>query len=140
MLRSLDITHVVWVPDSALGMWDADLQRETSLSLVRPCREGEALGLAAGLWLGGARPFVMMQCTGLYEAGDALRNIIHDLRIPIPMLVGIRSYFAAQKGMNDSAAEFVIPILRAWRIQHTLVDRTGQFDSLLPILQQARGE
>src|SRR5271166_4268476 len=77
------VSHVVWVPDSALGRWDRALASTPGLSLVRACREGEAVGLAAGLHLGGARPMVMMQCTGMFEAGDAIRNAVHDMRLPL---------------------------------------------------------
>ncbi len=44
-------------------------------ALVRVCREGEAWEVAAGLHLGGATPLVMIQCTGLFESGDAIRNV-----------------------------------------------------------------
>ena len=48
--------------------------------------------MAAGLSLGGARPVVVCQCTGLFEAGDALRNVVHDLKLPLKLVVGVRSY------------------------------------------------
>src|SRR5262249_18067034 len=65
-LEATGFTHVVWIPDSALGPWEAALASSTKLKLIRPCREGEAIGVAAGLLLGGARPVVVIQCTGLF--------------------------------------------------------------------------
>jgi sulfopyruvate decarboxylase TPP-binding subunit len=122
-LRAAGVTHVVWVPDSALGRWDAALSSTPGLSLIRVCREGEAIGLAAGLHLGGARPIVMMQCTGLFEAGDALRNIVHDLKLPLFFLVGVRSWYAHRDGRtSDTCPAFTEPILRAWNIPFTLLD------------------
>ena len=47
------ITHVIWIPDSEIGTWEAALVARNELSLLRVCREGEAFALAAGLWLGG---------------------------------------------------------------------------------------
>src|SRR5262245_22772123 len=91
-LEACGVTHVVWVPDSHLGQWDKPLQAAGTPRLVRPTREGEAIGIAGGLMLGGARPLVMIQCTGLFEAGDALRNIAHDLKLPLLLLIGVRSY------------------------------------------------
>ena len=73
-LKDCGVTHVVWLPDSELGTWEAALTGPAGLPLVRVCREGEAMAVAAGLTLGGKKPVVMIQCTGLFESGDALRN------------------------------------------------------------------
>ena len=49
--------------------------------------------MAGGLHLGGATPLVLIQCTGLFESGDSLRNIVHDWTLPIFSVIGYRSYF-----------------------------------------------
>src|ERR1043165_7526466 len=92
MLASLGITHVVTVPDSTIGPWQQAIEASGRTKLVRVCREGEAWGVAGGLALGGASPLVMIQCTGFFESGDALRNVVHDWKLPIPSLIGYRSY------------------------------------------------
>ena len=86
-LQACGVTHVVWIPDSHLGRWEPELRAAGTPRLVRATREGEAVGIAGGLLLGGARPLVMIQCTGLFEAGDALRNVVHDLKLPLKLLV-----------------------------------------------------
>src|SRR5262245_16380002 len=90
-LLQVGITHVVWVPDSTIGPWERALQSSPQIKLIRVCREGEAWPLAAGLHLGGKVPLVLMQCTGLFESGDALRNVLFDLKLPILSLVGVRN-------------------------------------------------
>jgi sulfopyruvate decarboxylase TPP-binding subunit len=139
-LTGAGITHVVWVPDSVLGRWDAALASAPGLALIRVCREGEAIGVAAGLHIGGARPIVMMQCTGLFEAGDALRNAVHDLRLPLFFLIGIRSWYAHRDGRsNDTCPVFTEPILRAWNLPFTLLDpRRHTPADLVAALQAAR--
>src|SRR5262245_47386202 len=77
------VTHLVWIPDSELGLWEDAILAEPRLQLVRVCREGEAIAVAAGLLIGGKRPIVLIQCTGFFEAGDALRNFVHDLKLPL---------------------------------------------------------
>jgi sulfopyruvate decarboxylase TPP-binding subunit len=119
-LEAAGFTHVVWIPDSALGPWEAALASSPKLKLVRPCREGEAIGVAAGLMLGGARPVVVIQCTGLFEAGDALRNVVHDLKLPLKLIVGVRSYRAFLDGKTtDNCPAFTEPVLRAWQLLYT---------------------
>ncbi len=113
-LEELGITHVIWVPDSATGEWEAALESSPGLKLVRVCREGEAWPLAAGLHLGGKAPLIIMQTTGLFESGDALRNVLFDLKLPIFALVGVRNGLAPQS--RDSAKLFAEPIVQAWGI------------------------
>jgi sulfopyruvate decarboxylase TPP-binding subunit len=114
-LKSAHITHVVWIPDSDLGRWDEALSREPTLTLVRVCREAEAFAVAAGLWLGGKRPIVMLQCTGLFDAGDALRNVLHDMALPLPVFVGVRNLLAHRRGQTtDTCPKFTGPIVAAW--------------------------
>lgn len=112
LFAELGITHVVWVPDTSIGPWEQSLANSSSLRLVRVCREGEAWPLAAGLHLGGKTPLVVMQTTGLFESGDALRNVLFDLKLPIYSLIGVRNWLVPQS--RDTAKLFAEPILRAW--------------------------
>ncbi|HEY2415810.1 MAG TPA: thiamine pyrophosphate-binding protein [Pirellulaceae bacterium] len=114
ILEELGVTHVIWVPDSAMGVWEAALESSPRMKLVRVCREGEAWPLAAGLHLGGQSPIILLQTTGLFESGDALRNILFDLKLPIYALVGVRNGLAPQS--RDSAKLFAEPMIRAWGI------------------------
>ena len=119
ILIGLGITHVVWLPDSAIGPWEKALDRPGTLELVRVCREGEAWAIAAGLLLGGRRPLVMIQNTGLFESGDALRNVLFDLKLPIVAIVGHRG--SLTPGWPDTARDFAAPVLDAWGIDYRRV-------------------
>jgi sulfopyruvate decarboxylase TPP-binding subunit len=140
-LKGCGVTHVIWLPDSELGTWEPALAGPGGLPLVRVCREGEAIGVAAGLLIGGQRPVVLIQCTGLFEAGDALRNVVHDLKLPLFLVVGVRSYYAHQQGTSkDSCPVFTEPVLRAWQIPYTLLDRRHSADDLAAAYRQARSD
>jgi sulfopyruvate decarboxylase subunit alpha len=139
--KECGVTHVVWIPDSELGTWDAALRAEPSLRLIRVCREGEAIALAGGLLVGGRQPVVIIQCTGLFEAGDSLRNLIHDLKLPLFFIIGVRSYYAHQEGTTaDNCPLFTEPILRTWQIPYVLLDRRHGPADLAAAYHQARAE
>jgi len=128
-LVELGISHVVWLPDSALGPWEADLEAAPSLQLLRVCREGEAWALAGGLHLGGKSPLVVIQNTGLFESGDALRNMLFDLKLPLYALIGYRNYLVENSA--DSAKHFTEPILRAWGLDYVVLDQPGSLPKLV---------
>jgi sulfopyruvate decarboxylase TPP-binding subunit len=135
LLARLGITHVVTVPDSTVGPWGDAIAATPGLRLIRVCREGEAWAVAGGLWLGGARPLVMIQCTGLFESGDALRNILHDWRIPVPSLIGYRSYLNQNILPGDTCLTFTEPILDAWQIDYRLITSADQYEELAAHLE-----
>lgn len=122
-LADLGVTHVVWLPDSTLGTWESALASSEKLELVRVCREGEAWTIAAGLYLGGKQPVVVIQSTGLFESGDALRNVLFDMNLPLYSLVGYRSYLL--ENSSDSAKRFAEPILQAWGLDYAIIQPDG---------------
>ena len=115
VLRTMGISHVVTVPDGTIGRWESDIER-AGIRLVRVCREGEAWTVAGGLYIGGAAPLVMIQCTGLFESGDALRNTLHEWKLPLYAIVGYRSYLSQENLPGDTSLVFTEPILAAWKL------------------------
>lgn len=119
-LERLEVSHVVWIPDSTTGKWETAFEASGGLRLLRVCREGEAWALAAGLLLGGQSPIVIMQSTGFFESGDALRNVVFDLQLPVFAIIGARNWLIADS--RDSAKRFTMPILGAWGIDHVVIE------------------
>jgi sulfopyruvate decarboxylase TPP-binding subunit len=139
--RSAGITDVVWIPDTVLGAWGQALEGASELRLIRASREGEAVALAGGLLLGGRRPIVLIQCTGLFEAGDALRNSVHDLKLPLFLVVGLRSELAHRQGMTaDTCPLFAEPIMQTWRIPYIVLDDRHSAADLAAEYTKARAE
>jgi sulfopyruvate decarboxylase TPP-binding subunit len=134
LLADCGISHVVTVPDSTIGQWETAIAA-AGIRLLRVCREGEAWAVAAGLYLGGARPLVMIQCTGLFESGDSLRNVLHDWKLPIPSIIGYRSYLNQSTLPGDTCLVFTEPILRAWEMEYRLITRVEQFEELAEFLR-----
>jgi sulfopyruvate decarboxylase subunit alpha len=141
-LQECGISHVIWLPDSAIGLWESALVAAPGLTLLRVCREGEAFAMAAGLFLGGKKPIVILQCTGLFEAGDSLRNVVHDLNLPIFFIAGIRNYYAHQEGTTlDNCPVFTEPIVQAWKIPYQVLDgRRHTAADLVAAYRQAQAE
>ncbi|MXY20975.1 MAG: hypothetical protein F4Y49_06525 [Dehalococcoidia bacterium] len=117
-----DVTHIVWLPDTETNFMYNQIISDEDLKLVPICREGESMPIAAGLWIGGKKPVVLIQNTGMFEAGDSIRGMGIDLGIPMVMVVGYRGWMGEGGQMTDSAGVFTEPILDAWGIRHYMVE------------------
>ena len=135
LFAELGITHVVTVPDSTIGKWGEPIAR-AGIRVVRVCREGEAWAVAGGLHMGGASPLVLIQCTGLFESGDSLRNIIHDWKLPIFSVIGYRSYLNQETLPGDTCLVFTERVLDAWKIPYRFIKSERQLGE---IAQHYRG-
>jgi sulfopyruvate decarboxylase TPP-binding subunit len=128
-LRAMSITHVVTVPDGTIGRWEPDIET-AGMHIVRVCREGEAWAVAGGLNLGGARPIVMIQCTGLFESGDALRNTLHEWKLPLYAIIGYRSYLNQENLPGDTSLVFTEPILAAWKLDVNFIKSESELGGM----------
>lgn len=138
LMLDIGVTHVVTLPDSTIGAWGDAMEGTDGLEVIRVCREGEAWAIAGGLYLGGATPLVLIQCTGLFESGDALRNMLHDWKLPILSVIGYRSYLDQSVLPGDTCLTFTEPILDAWRLEYRLITASTQFDDMRAFLSGAQ--
>ena len=139
-LRKQRITHVVGVPDNGSRALFEQLLADAEIKLILVSREGEAFGTAAGLWVGGARPLVLIQNTGFLEAGDAFRGTVYNMAIPLVLFIGYRGYKTLQPGAPriDTAASFFEPTLKAWDIPYTLLFNEGDLGQIPSAFAKAK--
>jgi sulfopyruvate decarboxylase subunit alpha len=130
VLDQIGVTHVVTVPDSTIGQWQQAIEQRGRSRIVRVCREGEAWEVAAGLTLGGASPLVLIQCTGLFESGDALRNVLYDWKLPVFSIIGYRSYLNQDTLPGDTCLVFTEPVLDAWKVDYKLLTKPEQLGTI----------
>ena len=135
-LKKNNISHVVWLPDSETNFLFQLLNNEPTLDLIPVCREGETMAIAAGLWVGGKRPIVLIQNTGIFEAGDSIRGLGLDVNQPLVMLVGYRGW--SRHGLTkNSAARFIEHILHAWGINYSLIETDDDADRISLAIEEA---
>lgn len=89
-LRAAGVDSITGVPCSSMTGLIADLQHAGGLAHANAPNEGEALGYAAGRWLGGGLSAVYLQNSGLGNMMNALTSLISVYRIPVALLVGWR--------------------------------------------------
>ena len=135
-MKEHGVTHVVWLPDSETNFMYQLMVAEPSIDLVPVCREGETMGIAAGLWVGGKKPVILIQNTGLMESGDSLRGLALDVNLPVVLMIGYRGW-NRHGVIRDSAATYTEPILHAYGINYYLVEQDDDVDRISVAFEEA---
>jgi phosphonopyruvate decarboxylase len=136
-LKKNGVTHVLWLPDSETNWLYTLMKAEPSLTLVPVSREGLAFSGAAGVHAGGGKPVILIQNTGMLEAGDSMRGWGLSLNIPVVMMVGYRGY--TRHGVNtDTVADYTEPFLMAFGIKYYLVERDSDADRISVAFKESR--
>ena len=151
--KELGITHVVGLPDNSTAALFHELAEDPDIYLINVTREGEAFATAAGLWIGGQKPLVLIQNTGFLEAGDALRGTLLRMRIPVVCFVSYRGYKSIPnpppenlsidtltRREIDSVALLLEPTLRAWEIPFDIVNDNAELEKVAAAMPRAKQE
>jgi sulfopyruvate decarboxylase subunit alpha len=126
-LHAAGCRHVVYVPDNPLSHVLRVLRtRYADVQTTVATREEEAFGIAAGLYLGGARPAVMLQSSGLGNSLNALTSLLIPYQIPVLTIISMRGdageWNAAQVPMGRAVGD----ILDAIGVSRVTVEAPAQ--------------
>jgi sulfopyruvate decarboxylase TPP-binding subunit len=115
------VTHVVTIPDSETNYLYELMLEQDWLDVVPISREGEGPSTALGLCVAGKTPVVLIQNTGMMEAGDSIRGMALDAGFPMVFVVGYRGW--TRRGViRDSAAKYTEPFLNAFGLDYYFVE------------------
>lgn len=116
-LEGAGVNVVATLPDTWIGWLAEELRRSPKFRVVDVAREEEAVAIACGAALVGARTVVLIQNAGLLNCGAVIGSLVQLYRIPCFLLVSYRGderdpiYYHAPKGQATE------PTLRAWGIR-----------------------
>ncbi len=136
-LKAQGVTHLIALPDSETSHFHHELRKSSAIEIVPVCREGEAIPIAAGLWIAGKKPVVMIQNAGLYESGDALRGMAVGINLPVVMFIGYRGY-NRHGDTADTAAQILEPFMHLWRVGFYVIESDEDLDRVPLAFEQVQ--
>ncbi|HVY45371.1 MAG TPA: thiamine pyrophosphate-binding protein, partial [Minicystis sp.] len=110
------------VPCSLLKGLVSLLDGDASVHYVSATREDSALGMAAGAYLGGKTPMVLMQNSGLGVSVNALASLSTMYELPALLVISWRG----EPSLNDAPehimmGEIMQPVLELMKIPHKVL-------------------
>jgi sulfopyruvate decarboxylase subunit alpha len=114
---------VVYVPDNPLShVLCAFEQQFRDVRTLLATREEEAFGIAAGLYLGGRLPTVILQSSGLGNSLNALTSLLLPYQIPVLMIVSMRGDIGEWNAAQVPMGRAVRGIFESIGVPHTTVE------------------
>jgi sulfopyruvate decarboxylase subunit alpha len=114
---------VVYVPDNPLSHVLRRFEhRFQDVRLILATREEEAFGIAAGLYLGGRKPTVMLQSSGLGNSLNAITSLLLPYRIPVLIVVSLRGDEGEWNRAQQPMGRAVRSIFDAIAVPHVTVE------------------
>lgn len=127
-LQGIGFDFFTGVPDTILGGIIAHLTEER---LYTPAvREDEAVAMAAGAYLGGRVPVVLMQNSGLGNALNVLASLNLIYRIPCLLLVSWRGFEGKDAPEHLVMGETMTKIFDTVRIPYRILSPETAVDDL----------
>ena len=123
VLKDNDIRLVPYVPDNVLTPLIKGVTSDNFFQPVCATREDEAIGMAAGAWMGGVKSIVMMQTSGFALIPNALASLTVPSQIPTLMVISERGTLGEFNIGQQLVARTMRPVLDSLGIaHHTLTD------------------
>ena len=128
-LDEAGINFVACLPDSAFKELYEPLSKKEKLTYIQVANEGDGVGICMGAWLGGYRPALIMENTGLALACYALLRGPIAFGIPMLLLVAHRGGFHDERWFSVPFGWATTRLLEATRVNHQLVLETEEIQS-----------
>lgn len=125
-LKSANISFVSWLPDTWLGATAVAASKDPAFSVVQVTNEAEGLAACAGAWLGGSRPALLMENTGLLVAVHNIEYVCAYYGIPVLMIMSYRGAMGDGLWWFSGLGERVEPILKLWQVHYQVITRAEQ--------------
>lgn len=119
--------HLVYVPDTPLSHILAVLEADyPHIQATLATREEEAVGIAAGLYLAGQRPALLMQSSGVGNTLNAVTSLLLAYQIPAILVVSMRGDPGEWNWAQVPMGRAVAPIFDVLGIQHLTIERAEE--------------
>lgn len=139
-VKAAGVEYVLSVPD--LHTSEGILKRvaaDTSLKLVRVCKEDETIGIAAGLSFGDKRALVLIQYTGFLYAMNAIRGVACENKMPIVMMIGLltKEPDVAPRQSKRFGVRITEPMIDVLGIEQHYIDNDDDIAKIKPAIEKA---
>lgn len=129
-LASAGIDFVASLPSSSLAKFQERVAGDSRFTTVFVSNEGEGAAICAGAWLGGKKPALIMENSGITFASYSFLRLHAPLGIPLLVVMDHRGDIGDANWWAIAFGWSIGPMLSSLRIPFSVVDSPDQFRSV----------
>ena len=123
LLKNNGFNFYTGVPCSILVNIINHLSKNKQFTYVPATREDEALGIAAGAYMGGKKPVVLMQNSGLGVSINALTSLVLLYKFQILLIISWRGYKGKDAPEHLLMGKYTLKFLRSTNIPTKILSK-----------------
>jgi sulfopyruvate decarboxylase TPP-binding subunit len=139
-IKRSGIEFVLSVPDivTSAGLL-RPIAQDSTLRLIRVCKEDECVGIASGLCYSDKRALILIQYTGFLDSLNAIRGVAVEYKQPICMMVGLLGHDAEKTPRTSPryGVRIIEPICDDMGIAHHEINFDGDVEKIQPAIEDA---
>jgi phosphonopyruvate decarboxylase len=134
MLEKEDYTHLCVVPCSfAKNLINSCINNE-KIEYIASASEAVACSIAAGLKVAGKKPIVIMQSSGLTNAGSCITSLLKPYNITFPIITSWRTYKEGDSEIQHKHLATELPkLIEAYGYDYEILDQNNINKAVLQI-------
>lgn len=129
--KAAGVAQVGYVPDAGLTKLIERCREDNAINTVMCATEEEAIGLAAGAWLGGQKAAVLMQSSGVGNTINAIASLITSAAFPMLAVVTMRGEWGEGNPWQVPMGQAVEPVLRAVGVKTYKAETPEDADAMI---------
>lgn len=123
-LKDCGVDTILSLPCSSFSGILMAVENDHALDHIAVTSEAEAVGIAAGVWLAGRSPAILIQNSGFCDAINPICSLLHTFGIPIPFIVSVRGWSGIKdEPQHDLIGRRFLNVLEGLELSFTVLDK-----------------
>jgi sulfopyruvate decarboxylase beta subunit len=137
IFKSNDIDCIATLPCDKIRRFLSVLYQQHNFDLVPLNKEEDGVGLAAGIYLGGGRPLLVIQSSGIGNSLNALLSLSMAYQFPLPIIASWRGVYKEGIAAQVPFSKDLPKGLEAWNIPYQTILEPAEVDRMDDVIKQA---
>jgi sulfopyruvate decarboxylase subunit alpha len=129
-IKELGINLLLTLPDNMIQGLLKIVNERNEIREVSITREEEGIGVAAGAYLGGIKPAIIMQNSGLGNSINAIKSLLHLYKIPILLIMSHRGTEREKIAAQIPMGKITLELLECINVKTFVIETVENIENL----------
>lgn len=114
------------------------IEEKNEIQYIPITREEEGVGIAAGAYLGGKLPAILMQNSGLGNSINAIKSLLELYKIPVIFIMSHRGAEGEKIIAQMPMGQITIDLLKLLKIETYILNSPGKIKDIIKAVDKAK--